>query len=165
MFCCCCTSLRNSRHFLNAYGTGVVFSLLLYSYHIANTTSGRHRCFCRPCMLAVKRNSKVSLPLYRTPPTPLEHNTIAAVGKSASKPALHQASRRSANGMQGTDAGEWPEESAEIKTGIPAVMKYAILAMICALAFFIRLFAVVSVCGALPLSSPRFVFAACVIFM
>lgn len=51
-----------------------------------------------------------------------------------------------ANGVRGTDpdaGGKWPEESEEIRTGIPAVMKYAILAMICALAFFIRLFAVV----------------------
>ncbi|CAM9382653.1 unnamed protein product [Ectocarpus sp. 13 AM-2016] len=49
-------------------------------------------------------------------------------------------------GVKGTDpdaGGAWPEEPAEIRTGFPAVMKYAILAMICALAFFIRLFAVV----------------------
>lgn len=48
-------------------------------------------------------------------------------------------SKRVANGVQDT----WPEESAKMRTGIPAVMKYAILAMICAMAFFIRLFAVV----------------------
>lgn len=40
--------------------------------------------------------------------------------------------------------GEWPLEDPEHRTGFSAILKYAILALICALAFFIRLFAVVS---------------------
>lgn len=75
---------------------------------------------------------------------PPQKHILAAVRK----PAQKRSSSGAANGVRGTDpdaGGKWPEEPAEIRTGIPAVMKYAILAMICALAFFIRLFAVVRV--------------------
>ena len=68
------------------------------------------------------------------------------MGKSAPKPGIQHVLRRVANVVKGEEsyAGEpWPEESSAMKRGIPVVMKYAILAMICALAFFIRLFAVV----------------------
>eukprot|EP00752_Nemacystus_decipiens_P005830 g5269.t1 len=84
---------------------------------------------------AVKRRPSSGSPTAAMAPT-------ATVRKPAQK---HGSS--GANGVRGTDpeaGGKWPEESSEIRTGIPAVMKYAILAMICALAFFIRLFAVVT---------------------
>lgn len=73
---------------------------------------------------------------------------FAAGGKSVPKVA---SSKRSTNGVVGARASssisaEWPTEEAAHSTGIPAVMKCAILGMICALAFFIRLFAVVSCC-------------------
>ncbi|CAM9488075.1 unnamed protein product, partial [Ectocarpus sp. 8 AP-2014] len=78
----------------------------------------------------------------RPPPPKCPKRTAVQKPKSSSS----YATIGGGGGVKGTDpdaGGAWPEEPAEIRTGFPAVMKYAILAMICALAFFIRLFAVV----------------------
>lgn len=77
----------------------------------------------------------------QSPPLPA---SLVSIGKSGGP------NRRAINGggVRGGDAvigGEWPLEDPEHRTGISAILKYAILALICALAFFIRLFAVVSV--------------------
>ncbi|CAM9575987.1 unnamed protein product [Ascophyllum nodosum] len=82
----------------------------------------------------------------RASPASMAPHLTAGMGKSAPKPGIQHVLRRVANVVKGEEsyAGEpWPEESSAMKRGIPVVMKYAILAMICALAFFIRLFAVV----------------------
>lgn len=75
---------------------------------------------------------------------------FAAVGKSSPKATPHStySNRRSMNGAMGSrtgvgEDGDWPAEDPAHGKGIAAIMKYAILALICALAFFIRLFAVV----------------------